>query len=203
MIYVMDLVGVAVFAVTGAIAAGRKQMDGFGVVVLAVVTGIGGGTLRDVLLGVRPIFWVADQTYVLVAVAAGLLTMLTARLWISFEKGLAVADAFGLSLFAVIGTQHAMDAGAPGVVAVLMGVITGVAGGVIRDMLANEMPFVLRGELYATAAAAGSVLLLVFPKTGVGEVLGPALALVLCLAIRLAAIRWRIQLPIFRLMRRP
>lgn len=203
MIYVMDLMGVAVFAVSGAIAAGRKDMDGFGVMVLAVVTGIGGGTLRDVLLGVRPIFWVADQTYILVAVACGLLTMLTARLWLSVGKGLAVVDAFGLALFTVIGTQRAMEAGAPGVVVVLMGVITAVVGGVIRDVLANEVPFVLRGELYATAAAAGSVLLLVFPKTGVFGVLGPVLAAVVCLAVRLAAIRWHIQLPLFQLMKRP
>ena len=125
MIYAMDLAGVAIFAITGALLAGRKRMDGFGVVVLAVVTGIGGGTLRDLLLGIRPVFWINDQTYLLVAVAAAVLTILTGRLWIRLEKALAVADAFGLSIFAVIGAERAMSLGATPIVIVTMGIITG------------------------------------------------------------------------------
>jgi uncharacterized membrane protein YeiH len=174
-------------------------MDGFGVVVLAVVTGIGGGTLRDLLLGVRPVFWVDDPTYLVTAAVAAVVTILAERIWARLERGLAVADACGLSLFAVIGAERAMALEAQAVVVVTMGVLTGVGGGLIRDVLARERPYVLCGELYATAALAGATLLLVLERAGLDTPWAMALSAVLCLVVRLAAIRWKIRLPIFRL----
>ncbi len=204
MIYVLDLLGVAVFAITGALAAGRKKMDGIGVGTLAIVTAIGGGTIRDMLLD-RTVFWIADQTYLIVAVLAAIVTMMTARLWVSLEKPLVVADAMGLALFAVIGAQRAMEMKPPvGVgVVLLMGVITGVAGGILRDVLCGEMPYVFRGELYATAALAGCAGLLALRHRRVDEPTSVAASVVICLAGRLAAIRWRLMLPIFHVKHPP
>ena len=199
MIYIMDLVGVGVFAVTGALAAGRKRMDGFGVLVLAMVTAIGGGTTRDLLLGIRPVFWVGDQLYLLVALSAAVLTMLGARLWLSLEKPLLIADALGLSLFTIIGAQRAMEAEAPALVVVLMGVVTGVVGGIIRDILAGQLPYVFRSELYATAALAGAAVLLVCIRLGLHQSPAMLVAAATCLALRCAGIRWKWRLPVFHL----
>ncbi len=200
MLYVMDLLGVAVFAVTGALAAGRKRMDGIGVGVLALVTAIGGGTLRDLLLG-RKVFWVEDQTYLIVIVTAAVATMATARFWPSIEKPLVVADAVGLGLFAVIGAQRALEAGAPPLVVVFMGMTTGAAGGILRDVLCGEMPYVFRGELYATAAIAGCMLMLILIWARADARVAAAAGVALCVAVRLAAIRWGLRLPVFHLKR--
>lgn len=202
MLYVMDLLGVAVFAVTGALAAGRKKMDGIGVGVLALVTAIGGGTLRDLLLA-RKVFWVEDQRYLIVIIGAAVATMLTARLWASLEKPLVFADALGLALFAVIGAQRALDAGAPPLVVVLMGMTTGAAGGMLRDVLCGEMPYIFRGELYATAAIVGCMLMLVLQWMHVDGRIAATSGAALCFAVRMAAIRWKLHLPVFHLRRGP
>ena len=157
MIYVLDLFGVAVFAVTGALAAGKKQMDLFGVVVLALATALGGGTLRDLILGAYPVFWISDPTYIFVGTAAAILIFVLARFFRPPAKALKFADAFGLAVFTVIGTSKAISLGVPGSISVIMGVLTGVAGGIIRDMLSGEIPLVLKAEIYATASLCGAI----------------------------------------------
>jgi len=155
-LYLFDLVGVAVFAASGVLAAGRKGLDAVGVTVVAAVTAVGGGTLRDLLLDRNPIFWIDDPAYIAVIVAAVPATVLLARLHLLPRRPLTAADAIGLALFAVSGGRIAEAAGLSWPVALLMGTMTGVAGGAIRDVLTNEVPFILRpGELYATAALAG------------------------------------------------
>src|SRR3972149_3253466 len=111
MIHIMDLIGVAVFAVTGALVAGRKKMDLFGVIVIANVTALGGGTIRDVTLGTHPVFWVVDPTYVVVAVIASLVTFISAHFASPPLNFLLIADAFGLAIFTIIGSQNALEAG--------------------------------------------------------------------------------------------
>lgn len=168
--YLIDLAGVAVFAASGVLAAGRKGLDVVGVTVVAAVTAIGGGTLRDVLLSRHPIFWVADAAYLGVIVAAVPLTILSARLRLLPHRPLAAADAVGLALFTLSGARIAEAAGVSWPVVLLMGTMTGVAGGVIRDVLTNEVPLVLRpGELYATAALAGAAADLVLRRMGVAR----------------------------------
>jgi uncharacterized membrane protein YeiH len=161
------------------------------------VRGGGGGTTRDLLLGTKPVFWIADQSYLLIALGAGVLTMLTARLWLSLEKPLLIADALGLSLFTIIGAQRAMESGAPALVVVLMGVVTGVAGGIIRDVLAGELPYVFRSELYAIAAMAGAAMLLLLDRLGMRPAPAMLLSAFVCLFLRYAGIRWKWRLPIF------
>ena len=143
-LYVLDLVGVAVFAISGALAAGRRRLDLVGVVVLGAVTAVGGGTVRDVLLDRHPIFWLADARYLVVIVVAALATVLYVR-WARVSRvTLDVADALGLALFSVAGTQVAERAGLPAMSCVLLGAVTGAAGGAIRDVLTAQVPVVLQ-----------------------------------------------------------
>jgi uncharacterized membrane protein YeiH len=162
LVLVLDLLGVAVFAASGALTASRQQLDIVGFLLVGTVTGIGGGTLRDLLLGVAPVFWVEAPVYVLVTFAVAALVFFTAHLIESRFRALLWADAAGLALFAALGAEKALDHGAPAAVALLMGVMTATFGGLVRDVLCNEVPLILRREIYATAAAlgAGSLVLL-------------------------------------------
>jgi uncharacterized membrane protein YeiH len=200
LLYALDLVGVAVFAVSGALAAGRKGLDLIGVVVLGLVTAIGGGTIRDVLLDRHPIFWLADPAYVLVITASALLTVLWTRRWRPPAAALAVADALGLALFAVSGAQVAERAGLNAVAGVVLGTVTGAAGGALRDVLSAEVPMVLRrGELYATAAIAGTGAYFALVWLGAPRGVATGVGMAVVAAVRLASIRWRVQLPVYRL----
>jgi uncharacterized membrane protein YeiH len=204
-LYVLDLLGVAVFAVSGALAAGRKSLDLLGVFVVAVVTAIGGGTIRDVLLDRSPIFWIEDTTYLLVIGLAAAATIPTARAVPVVQRGTAprrallVADALGLAVFTVSGAGIALDAQLPAEIAIAMGAITGTAGGAIRDVLTGEIPLVLRRDLYATASLAGGLVYVLL-----AALTGPTLTAALVgagvvVALRLAAIVWGLHLPVFRL----
>jgi uncharacterized membrane protein YeiH len=197
-LYVLSLVGVGVFAASGALAAGRKGFDLLGVMVIAGVTAIGGGTIRDVLLDRHPIFWIADPMQLVVILAAAVLTLV----WVRFRRppwtALLVADALGLALFTVSGTQVAEQRGLPGIIAVVMGTITGSAGGVLRDILSGEVPLLLRHtELYATASIVGSSVYLLAKNLGLATTPAALLGMVTVAAIRFAAILWRLRLPVF------
>ena len=198
--YIIDLLGVAVFAVSGVLAAGRKSLDVLGVVVIAVVTAIGGGTLRDVLLDRHPIFWIAQPTYLWVILAASAVTLGYVRFWIASRQALLVADAFGLAFFTIGGVQITQQAGHAEIIALIMGTITGVAGGAIRDILTNEIPLVLRpGLLYATAAIAGAALYLVLAGNGLPQDWAALAGMAAIAGLRLVAILWGIGLPAVRL----
>ena len=198
-LYVLDLIGVAVFAVSGALAAGRKSLDLLGVVIIAVVTAIGGGTIRDVLLDRSPIFWIDNTTYLLVIIAAAVFTTIYTRYRKPPLKALLIADAFGLALFTVGGAQIAAQAGLSWLSIVLMGAITGAAGGVIRDVLCAEVPLILRRDIYATAALTGGGLYVVLQTLGLGEVIAVLAGMALIVALRFSAIIWGLKLPVFRL----
>src|SRR4051812_25660792 len=149
------MLGVAVFAISGALAAGRKSLDLIGVVVTATVTAIGGGTLRDGLLDRHPGVWIADTANPWGIFAAALVTLLYSPRWPPPQRRPAGGDALGLALFTISGAQIAETAGLHGVVVVIMGTLTGVAGGVIRDVLTAEIPMIMRrGPIYATACIA-------------------------------------------------
>jgi uncharacterized membrane protein YeiH len=192
----LDLLGVVTFAVTGALAAMRRRMDVFGVVVVATVTALGGGTLRDLLLGNSPVFWVEQVEYLLLAAIVGGLTCVVAR-WFE-QRGLAllVFDAIGLATFTVIGVTVAAGAGASPVAAAVMGMITGVVGGVIRDVLCNEVPLILRSEIYAIASLIGAGAFILATKLGATEVWAVPGAMLVTLIIRLIAIVGGLSLPV-------
>lgn len=202
-IYWADLVGIFVFAVSGALMAGRKSMDFFGVLVIAIITAMGGGTLRDLILDRHPVTWIRDDSYLVVASLGALATVL----WVRFtrplpEAGLLVADAFGLAVFTVSGAGIALGMGTPASTAVIMGIMTGVAGGVLRDVLCNEIPLIFQKEVYATACLAGAVAFVLLGRTGLPPDAVAALGMATVLLIRLAAIRWRLALPRFHLLDR-
>lgn len=191
--------GVAVSALAGALAARGRRVDLFGVVVLAVVTALGGGTIRDICLGATPVFWIHDWRYAATSVATGLASFWLLRHMQPLLKYLELADALALALFTILGASKSLAWGANGFIAVVLGTITGVAGGVLRDVLLNELPLVFRPEirLYATAALAGASAFTLthalVPASNVSMVLGVGVTL----TIRLAAIRWALSLPVF------
>jgi uncharacterized membrane protein YeiH len=199
LLHSIELLGVAVFAVSGALSAGRRHFDLLGVVVIALVTASGGGTLRDVLLDRHPVFWIADTTYLYASLAAALLTVVYSRYRHPPERLILIADALGLALFSISGAQIAENAGYGGIVVVIMGTLTGAAGGLLRDMLCAEVPLILRrSRIYATAAIVGVVAYLIlqhfFDRT-LAALLGMA-----CVAgLRLGAIIWDWTLPVFSL----
>ena len=200
LLYVLDLAGVAVFAISGALAAGRRALDLLGVIVLGTVTAIGGGTIRDVLLDRHPIFWLADPAYPTVIVAASLITVAYTRWRPPPHASLLVADALGLALFSVVGAQIAEAAALPAVSCILLGAITGTAGGAVRDVLSAEVPLVLRrGNLYASAAIAGATTYFLLQAAGAARLPAAIAGMVLCAGLRFAAIWWGLKLPIFQL----
>lgn len=196
-VYWLDLAGTMVFALSGVLLACRSRMDPIGILVLAAATAVGGGTMRDLVLGIRPVFWVMDTCYLWVVLATVIASLIGYRYIHRLHRiFLPVADASGLALFVVIGANKALLLGFSGIVAVLMGVFTGVVGGMIRDVLARRVPLVLRREIYATAAIAGGIVYVVGERLG-APLPGLVLSLATTLGLRLAAIRWKLSLPVF------
>lgn len=197
LLYWAGLSAVAVNALTGVLDAGRKQMDLIGVVMVGAATALGGGTVRDMLLG-RPVFWIADQVYLIVALVTTLIVFFAVRNLRLPPRLFLLPDAFGLALFSIVGTQVALEWQAPWLVASLLGMITGVVGGVLRDVLCNEVPLIfVRGELYASAAWAGALALTGLQALGVSPVIGAWAGMTTVLVIRLGAMAFRITLPIY------
>lgn len=196
----IEFAAVAVCAVSGVLAASGQRFDLFGIMVLATVTALGGGTLRDILLGSWPIFWIQNPDYLRTALLAALITFVAARFLRMPHQFLLIADAFGLALFAIAGTEKALQVQPSGLIAILMGVTTGVAGGVLRDVLRREIPLVFQPEiyLYATAALAGGVLLVVLRQGAPDFHQAPLAAMGLTLVLRLSAIFFKLRLPLFR-----
>jgi len=199
LIHVLDLVGTAVFAITGALAAGRKRMDAFGVVVLGCVTALGGGTLRDVILGSHPVFWIADPAYLAVAAIVSLGTFVVARRSKLPPVVLMYADAVGLAVFTLIGFQKGLHETHLYSIAIVMGMATGVVGGIVRDVLSGEIPLIFRREIYASASLCGAALLALLTHLQLPSPLTVSASVLTTLAIRSAALHWDLALPLFRL----
>jgi uncharacterized membrane protein YeiH len=193
----LDLLGVAAFAATGALVASRKEMDIVGFALLATVTGIGGGTIRDLLLGL-PVFWVAAPLYLVICVAVAGLVFATAHVPASRYRLLLWIDALGLALFAVAGAERALLAGAGPLVAVAMGMITATFGGIIRDVLGAESPVILSREIYATAALAGAAGFVALDLAGLGGDLAALAGIALGFTIRGLALHYGWSLPRYR-----
>jgi len=197
-LYYLELAGVAVFAATGVLASRDRDLDLLGVIVVATITAIGGGTLRDVLLDRNPIFWIADTAYLVVIIGAALLTILYLRLRREPGTTLLVADALGLGLFAISGARLAENEGLGPLIVVLMGTMTGVTGGVLRDVITARVPLILRQDIYATAAILGIVGYLGLQAVGLGRTPAAISGMLFVVVLRLAAIRWGLHLPVVR-----
>lgn len=191
----LDYFGTVVFAASGALLAVRKGMDPIGAVFLAVATAVGGGTLRDLLLGRVPVFWVLDPSYLIVATLTALVVFAGTRMLALPERLLVWADAIGLATFTVIGTEVARAAEAPATIMLLMGVMTATVGGIFRDILCAQRPLILAREIYATAALAGSIAYALLHAVWGLTDLSAAVAFLVAFALRAAAIRYRLELP--------
>jgi len=197
--HVLEHGGIAVAAIGGVLAARGKQIDLFGVLVLALVTAFGGGTVRDLMIGDLPVAWLRDWSLVATAVAVSVTTFLVVRFCELPRSLLLVADAFALAFFTISGASKALDFGVAPVIAILMGVITGVAGGILRDVLTGEIPLVFRPHihLYATAALLGATVFVLIAKLPAWESASVPLGIAVTLLLRLAAVRWKLALPVF------
>ncbi len=195
----LDFAGVAAGAIAGALVAGQRQFDWLGVAVIAGVTAIGGGTLRDLLLA-RTVFWIANPAYLHSALAATAFTLLYARRRRIPERVLQSADTLGLAVFGIAGARIAQSLGHDGLIAVVMGVITGTFGGLLRDVLCGSIPMIFRqGQFYATAIILGCSLYIGLAALGLERDLAAGIGMLAILAIRIAAIIWNLRLPVFRL----
>lgn len=158
MVYYLGMVGIVAFSVTGVIAAGKRNMDIFSIVLLGVVTALGGGTLRDIMLDSHPLFWVADLTYLWVSIVAAILTFFFVRFVSRLLTLFIYLDTFGMALFTILAMGKALSLGCNYTVAVVLGLVTGITGGMLRDILTGRMPLVLGREFYATPALLGASL---------------------------------------------
>lgn len=195
----LDHFGVAFGAVSGVLAARDKRIDLFGVLVLAVVTAFGGATVRDVLVGDLPVVWLRGPWLLVTATVTGLLTFFAARFREPPHRALLIVDAFVLASFAMIGTRKGLAYELSAPVCVLLGVITGVAGGILRDVLLRELPVVFRSQihLYATAALLGSAVCVGLRAASVAEMVALIVGGIVVLLLRLAGIYWKLSLPLF------
>ena len=193
----LDLTGIFVFAVSGALVAVRKHLDLFAALVLGGVTGLGGGFIRDVLIGATPPAALADWRYLLVPIAAGLLTFFFHESIGRLERVITLFDAFGLALFCVTGALKAVDYGLEPLPAALLGMVTGIGGGMIRDVLAGSVPVIFEGVVYATPALVGAAVAVLLDRTDLPLVVVAAAGFSTCLGFRLLALvrGWRAPLP--------
>lgn len=189
LLIVLDLVGIFVFAISGGLVAVRKELDLFGVLVLAGATGLGGGFIRDVLIGAVPPAALADWRYLLVPVAAGLVAFFYHPTLGRMERQVNVFDAAGLSLFCVTGAVKALNFGLGPVPAALMGMVTGIGGGMVRDVLAGRVPIVFRSELYATPALVGASIAVIGHTVGFDSWPVALPAALVCFVWRIIAVR--------------
>lgn len=197
-IQILDWFGLCVFAVTGALVASRKEMDIVGFALLGSVTGIGGGTIRDVLLGIAPVFWVTQPAYLVTCVVVAVATFFVAHIPQSRERMLLWFDAVGISLFSVTGADVALTHGAGSTIAVALGVATATFGGIIRDVLGGESPIILKQEIYITAALLGSAVFVGLSAAGVSHDASAVAGFFAAFLLRAGALTWNLSLPRYR-----
>ena len=196
-LFIQDLIGTIVFAISGAIAARQHKMDIFGMFVLAFVTGVGGGTLRDVMIGSTPVFWMKQPIYVLmISVAVVIVAILKNQIDRDYwKRGLLIFDAIGLGVFTVIGVQKGLDFGLHPLICVALGGVTGCFGGLIRDILRNEVPIILQKEVYVTASLVGGIIFILFRDAGFESNWIDVATVTTVIAIRMFTIKFNMHLP--------
>ena len=194
-IQILDLAGTFIFAVTGAVKGVRKRLDIFGVTVLACCVGVGGGIIRDLTIGIRPVSALKNEYYLLLCIASGIITFATAKYWMKIRNIIQIGDAFGLGVFTFLGAQKAYEAGLGCTGIILSGVVTAIGGGIIRDILSGTVPVVLKNDFYATASLIGGVLFYIMLRYNIPlSILFPAVAGIVT-ALRLLAVHFKVQLP--------
>ncbi len=191
----LDLIGTFVFAISGTIVAGEKRLDLFGAAFIGFVTAIGGGTLRDMMIGISPVSWTSSTSYLYVIVLAVLITFILKEQIFQFRRTIFVFDTIGIGVFTIIGVEKALANGISTPVAIIMGILTAVAGGVIRDTLTNQVPQVFRKEIYATACFAGAVVYIVLKRFGVQPEINQVATILIIIGIRVISVKQKLSLP--------
>ncbi|MCA5005332.1 trimeric intracellular cation channel family protein [Sphingobacterium bovistauri] len=194
-IYAIDLLGTMVFAISGAMAGHRKGIDIFGATFMAFVTAIGGGSLRDVFLNIRPV-WVEDGNYMLAIFLGVFISVIANKQLYSLAKTLTLFDAIGIGFFTVVGTEKSLDFGSSEMAAIMLGMFSASMGGVIRDVLINETPLILRKEIYASACLSGALLFVLLHYWGVDNGWNAFLSATLVFLIRIVSVRFNLSLPV-------
>lgn len=197
MLTILWAIGITAEGMTGALAAGRERMDLFGVIMVALVTALGGGSIRDVLLGHYPLSWVRDPQYVLLVVGAAIATVSISKLMKYFRQLFLALDGLGLVVFSILGAQVALDMNLGIIVAVIAAVITGVAGGIMRDLLCDRIPLVLREELYASISVLAALQYVALILLQVDENVAIISTLIVGFVLRMLAVIFRWSLPVF------
>ena len=195
--YFLDLLGTAAFAISGALFAMNKKMDPFGVFIIAFVTAVGGGTLRDILIDRNPITWMGDLTYVYVIFAAVVFAILLRKRIAYLSKSLFLFDTIGLGIFTIVGTEIGIQNDLHPIISVSLGMITATFGGVIRDNLSNEIPLIFHKEIYATACIIGSVTFLILNQFHINQDTVYIITTLMVITVRLISVKFKLKLPTF------
>jgi uncharacterized membrane protein YeiH len=201
LLYLLDMVGIVACAIAGTLLAQHKGFDIAGCILVAMVNAIGGGTLRDMALDRHPLFWMTDLNYVIVITVTSLILQIFFHFYHKIDNVLKLFDAIGLAAFSVIGFKIALTQDMSPIIAVMMGVWTAIIGGLLRDIICNEIPLVLQREIYISASVAGSVAYLLLDYCGVNPGLNEFIMLSVILAVRMLAIRFDWHLPSIRLVK--
>ncbi|MBF0596811.1 trimeric intracellular cation channel family protein [Faecalibacter rhinopitheci] len=197
--YYFEIFGVIFYGISGALAADEKSgKDWFGVTFTAFITSLGGGTIRDVLLGAYPIMWIKDVNLLYAVLAGIILAAIFYGFFLKLRKTFMLFDTLGIALFTIVGVEKALGLGVSPVVAIIMGMFTAIMGGVIRDMMINELPIVFRKEIYATACLAGAVLYVVLEQLGISRTPNFFISGTMIVTIRLLALRFNLSIPNFK-----
>lgn len=197
-IYAIDLAGTFVFAISGTLTAAEKKFDLFGAAIIALITAVGGGTIRDLLIGSQPVGWMQNQDYLILIGLAVPFSFFLKKYILKLRRTMFLFDAIGIGLFTILGLQKTLAFGLSPVIAVMMGVVSAVFGGVLRDILCNEIPLIFRQEIYATACLAGAVLFLLMKKLGLDNDLNMLLTILLIIVIRVLAVKRKWKMPVMR-----
>lgn len=189
LIYTLNIIGTFVFAISGALTASEKKMDAFGSAVIALITALGGGTLRDILIGSQPVGWLLDPNYLYTVIAALVFSYLFKKWIVKLTRTMFLFDTIGIGLFAVLGVQKTLDFGLAPAIAIMMGAVSAVFGGVLRDVLSNRVPLIFRKEIYATACLAGGSLYFGLTFTSLPDFWNIWIAVVVVMGIRILAVK--------------
>ena len=191
----IDIAGIAVFSISGVFAAMEKKLDVFGVFIIAFITALGGGTLRDVLIGQLPVSWMYNLNYGLIVLLSTLASMFFSNIIGNYQKTLLTFDSLGIGLFTVVGIQKGIMLDFHPAVCIALGTITACFGGVIRDILLNNIPLIFQKEVYATACILGGVVYFVLMRLQMNEMITEMISITFIVVFRLVAVRFNLQLP--------
>lgn len=197
LIYSLDLLGTFVFAISGTLAAAERRFDIFGAMFTGLITAVGGGTIRDLMLDAHPLSWIEDSNYLIVVTIAVVSAFVFKKNIIKLKQTLFLFDTIGIGVFTIIGLEKALILGNNFIVAIIMGVVTAIMGGILRDTFCNDVPLIFRKEIYATACLIGALAFLAFSHMGLDPNLNLIITILLIIGIRILSIRFKLSLPKF------